>query len=252
MKRGGLALVAVALSLAALGAVAVLALVDGGPPEGALASTVVVLACGGYGTGWWVSPGYIVTAYHVVEDCGAVSVVRGEWSAQARVAHADPGLDLAVLEAPEPPFEPTYLTLARGVRVGDPVYVVGYPVQVAEEVGGDPRIVSMSPRVSPGRVLWLSPVRPVAEVSAPTDAGNSGGPVVNGEGDVAGVIIYARHGVVSEGYYMLTAPAIHGALEEWGVPHRVDTAWDSPWVLLGLGVPAAAAGIAYVWGGRNG
>ncbi len=230
---GGNAAVFVVLAIL-LSSISLVLTLTQSPSNDYLDQTVVVLSLDSYGTGWWVDSRHIVTAYHVV-DTGVQSVVRGEWSSEARIVYCDSTLDIAVLEVANPPSWARGLSLNHNIRQGDRVRVVGYPVQLYQELNGDIEAMSISPRVSEGIITWLSPTSPVAELDVSTDAGNSGGPVVHAEsGGVVGMIIYARKGVVSEGYYMLRADAIAEALKEAGVGYRVR--YDLRPYLIGVAV----------------
>ena len=224
------------------------------PNEDYLDQTVVVLSPDSYGTGWWVDKQHVVTAYHVV-DTGVQGVVRGDWSSSAKVIYFNTTLDIAILEVSNPPPWARGLSLNYNIKQGDVVRVVGYPVQLYEELQGDIKTMSISPRVATGTIAWINPEFPVAELDVSTDAGNSGGPVVNAEtGAVVGMIIYARKGIVSEGYYMLRADAIAEALKEAGLGYRVR--YDLRPYLVGVSIALQlamiVAMIAYAGRGRVG
>jgi len=185
-------------------------------------SQVVVVACNnGYGTGWFVNHDYILTAYHVVRDCSHPVAVRGGWSSNLTLVAYNDTLDIAVLRPDRPPSWARGLPLSFRVSIGDPVFVVGYPIQLYEETR-DIAIMSTTPRVASGSVSWLHPDRPVFQFDIPTDAGNSGGPVVSKEtGGVVGIVVYARPGVVSEGYFGLRMDAVAEFLDQHGIEYRV-------------------------------
>ena len=205
-------------------------------------SQVFVVACPssrGYGTGWWLnSEGYAVTAYHVVQDCRDPVGVRGSWRSNLTVVAYDPVLDVAVLRAENPPGWAHGLPLASKIGIGDEAFVVGYPVQLYEEVGRDVEKMSEIPRVNRVTITWINPDKQIMEFSPGTDAGNSGGPVVSTElGGVAGIVVYARHGVVSEGFYALRMDALAGFLDRNGIEYEVAGGHGLAW-LLGLGLLA--------------
>ena len=186
--------------------------------------TLVVKTPEGYGTGWWLnSEGYIVTAYHVVRGYnGSIQVIRGPWNSTAYITAYDPTLDVAVLRVQEPPDWARGLPLSPRIYLGQRVLVVGYPVQLFSETGEDYRLMSKSPRAAEGVVSWLHPTEPIAEFSVETDAGNSGGPVLDsGTHAVVGIVVYARKGVAGYGYYMLRSDAIASFLDTHGIPYRI-------------------------------
>ena len=186
--------------------------------------SVVLVACDGqgYGTGWWVAPGYVVTAFHVVEGCSNITLLRAPYHSRAIVRQFDPIADLAVLEASVVPSNVEPIPLAPEIYAGQEIVVVGYPVELYYEVNKDLVELSRYPRISDGIITWLNLDGRTAEFSAPTDAGNSGGPVIDKRsGGVVGIVVYARPGVVSTGYYVLRADVIAQHLDEWGIPYRV-------------------------------
>ncbi len=139
---------------------------------------------GGTGTGFLLDERTVVTAAHVVEGAVAVSVqVSGE-PMPARVAALDTSLDLAVLDLghsapgavlPLAPTDPAY---------GDSVAILGYPeggpLRMTEGTILDPYAFAViEGRSQPGLVETDASARP----------GNSGGPLVNPDGEVAGVVI---------------------------------------------------------------
>ncbi len=111
--------------------------------------------------------------------------------------------------------------------------------------------MSIAPRVSTGSIAWINHDTGVIEVTAPTDKGNSGGPVVNSEAAVVGIIVYAREGAVSEAYYVLSMERLSEALSDAGIPYGVHYPWESRWVItiaLGVALPIA---IIFLGGGRR-
>ena len=208
--------------------------------ERAYSQVFVVVCGGGYGTGWFVNHEYAVTAYHVVSQCIGknVTVVRGPWHSVAGVAAYDPVNDIAVLHVESPPGWAEGIPLTSQVAVGDPVYVIGYPVQLYEETGKNVEAMSEIPRVASGTVSWIHPDKPIFQFDIATDAGNSGGPVISKEtGGAVGLVVYARPGIVSEGYFGLRMDAVARFLDENHIEYRV--AGSHGWApLLGLGVLA--------------
>jgi len=147
-----------------------------------------------------------------------------------RVVAYDPANDLAVIRVDSPPGWAEGIPLTPEVSVGDPVYVIGYPIQLYQETQ-DVRVMSEIPRVASGTVSWLHPEKPIFQFDVPTDAGNSGGPVVSKEtGGVAGLVVYARPGIVSEGYFGLRMDYVAAFLDQHGIEYEV--AGGLPWEWL--------------------
>lgn len=205
-------------------------------------SQVTVLVCGdSYGTAWFINHEDVITAYHVVKDCtvkGKPMLVRDPWYSNATIVAFDPELDVAVLKVEYPPNWAHGLKLSPTVAIGDDVYVVGYPVQLYQEVGRDVSEMSRIPRVQKASVTWINPDRQVFEFSPGTDAGNSGGPVISVEsGGVVGIVVYARSGVVSEGFYGLRMDGLVQFLDEHNIRYSV-VGEHSVLLYTGIGVVA--------------
>ncbi len=155
--------------------------------KGVVESVVRVKTPSGWGAGFFFEDGMtVVTALHVVELGRSVQVIaRTGESRRARVVHnADQDLDLAVLEL-ERPFESfTPKPLERSPSkpaVAMPVMMIGHP---GTEAGGW--------SVSWGRVGSETLDSGAIEVDGTANPGNSGGPLVDCEGRVLGVVSYLK------------------------------------------------------------
>ena len=136
------------------------------------------------GTGFAVSEdGQIVTSHHVVADCAEVRVRPGGQEALAGTVLAqDPGNDLALLRVP------VHLAVAairddRGLRAGDSVVAVGFPL---------PGLLAPEANVTTGTVSALAGIGNDArflQMTVPVQPGNSGGPLLDLEGRVVGVVV---------------------------------------------------------------
>jgi S1-C subfamily serine protease len=127
--------------------------------------------------------GVVLTARHVIRDAAAVMVTlaNGETLAATPEASSE-ALDLAVLRVAAP--TPNYLRLAEtgATRTGSRVFTLGYPA---------PDILGPEAKYSDGAISSMSgPGGEVAllQISVPVQPGNSGGPVVDFEGRVVGVV----------------------------------------------------------------
>jgi serine protease Do len=134
----------------------------------------------GTGTGFFINNTDLVTAAHVIEGCSRVELASG---AVVNVIAANDDLDLAVLSSPE--RADTWLELGTNAaaRLGEPVTALGYPYlgqfgQGLTVTGGN---VSALPGGTFGETQLM--------ISAPVQPGNSGGPLLNGDGAVIGVVV---------------------------------------------------------------
>lgn len=152
----------------------------------AVESVVRVETPEGWGAGFvFESPTLIVTALHVVEHGRWVNVVaRDGETRRARVVHnGDQALDLALLEL-EAPFRdppPPIPASRRTPEVGLPVLMIGHP---GAKTGGW--------SVSWGRVGSEALDNGTIEVDGTVNPGNSGGPLLDCEGRVLGVVSYLK------------------------------------------------------------
>ncbi|MFK7970561.1 MAG: Do family serine endopeptidase [Bacteroidia bacterium] len=131
------------------------------------------------------SDGYIVTNNHVVDNADEVTVALNDnRSFTAEVIGTDPTTDLALLKIDESDLD--YLSLANSddVKVGEWVLAVGNPFNLASTVTAG--IVSAK-----GRNINILRNRGAIESFIQTDAavnpGNSGGALVNLDGDLIGI-----------------------------------------------------------------
>ena len=149
----------------------------------------------GTGSGFIIQGGYIVTDNHVVTLDNEISNAPLEIyfsngaSAPGVVVGRDPYSDIAVIKAAGVGGLPA-LTLGNsaGVEVGDPVIAVGSPLGLADTVTSG--IVSAVDRpVQPSQAGGTSPqvYFDAIQTDAPINPGNSGGPLVNAQGQVIGV-----------------------------------------------------------------
>ncbi|MEY4550555.1 MAG: hypothetical protein RL685_6750 [Pseudomonadota bacterium] len=146
--------------------------------------TAAVRADLNYGAGIVIDrSGLVLTNQHVVENTRAITVTPfGGTASKAEVLDSDPVLDLALLrvELQSPLADAAVLGSAATLGVGDDVLAVG-----------SPRKMFFS--VSRGMVSF--PQRPLDGVSyiqtdLPINEGNSGGPLVDREGRVVGLVSF--------------------------------------------------------------
>ncbi len=157
-----------------------------------LRPSVVRIQCGGgVGAGFvFHTSGHVATALHVVSTGRAIEVrPYGLPARAARVVAVDADHDLAILALDEPmtdvaplvvptPFEP---------QVGDAAYALGHPF--APQVLMDPRLSGLLDwSLSAGVVSGVTET--LVQVDAPVNPGNSGGPVVDAQGRLLGVVSF--------------------------------------------------------------
>jgi S1-C subfamily serine protease len=141
---------------------------------------------GGQGSGFVYSDGHVVTNDHVVTGASAVEVrfTRGEWRA-ASIVGTDPSSDLAVVRVQDPPAYPTPLPLTDAhPTVGTEVVAIGSPYGLVGSLTSG--LISGVNRSIPAPNGYTIP--DAIQTSAPVNPGNSGGPLVDLDGRVEGVV----------------------------------------------------------------
>ena len=159
------------------------------------------------GSGFIVAPsGYIVTNNHVIADAGEITVVLDDNTRlEARVVGRDSKTDLALLKvAADKPLAHVRFGDSDVARVGDWVIAIGNPFGLGHTVTAG--IISAR-----GRDINAGPYDDFLQTDAPTNRGNSGGPMFNLAGEVIGVnaLIYSPSGG-SVGIGFATPAAIAG------------------------------------------
>ena len=142
--------------------------------------------------------GHIVTNYHVVRGANAIQVsFSNNERFKARLVGADPSTDVAVLkvEVKSRALKPLPLGDSDNVRVGDQVIAIGNPFGLDRSVTAG--IVSaVQRRIEAPNNLSISHV---IQTDAALNHGNSGGPLLNAQGQVVGVNAQIETGGISQG-----------------------------------------------------
>jgi len=132
--------------------------------------------------------GIILTSYHVVQNAGTITIHYADGTrSPAVVVNAQLESDLAILRAAEIPDDVRAATLApvAGLRVGDHVVAIGAPFGLSRSLSSG--VVSGLGRTfrepNSGRNLTN-----MIQFDAAVNPGNSGGPLVNRNGDVVGIV----------------------------------------------------------------
>jgi TPR repeat protein len=134
------------------------------------------------GTGFIITRnGYLVTNHHVVEDTSKVRVQTSAGLLDAEVVRVDDTSDLALLKVAGT-FEALPVVSSRSARLGATVATVGFP-----NVG----LQGFEPKLSKGDISSLAGIQDDVryfQISVPVQPGNSGGALVDEQGNVVGVV----------------------------------------------------------------
>ncbi|MBV6416478.1 MAG: Periplasmic pH-dependent serine endoprotease DegQ [Steroidobacteraceae bacterium] len=126
--------------------------------------------------------GHIVTNHHVIDDAERVSVQLADGrQAEAHVVGRDPDTDLAVLRVGLDHMPVMPLGRSDRLRVGDVVLAIGNPVGLSQSVTQG--IVSGTGRGQ----LGVATFENFIQTDAPINFGNSGGALVNSNGELVGI-----------------------------------------------------------------
>ena len=142
--------------------------------------------------------GHIVTNFHVVQGASLIQVsFSNNERFKAKVVGVDPSTDVAVLKVNVKSRALKTLTLGNsdGVRVGDQVIAIGNPFGLDRSVTAG--IVSAVQRriESPNNLS----IAHVIQTDAALNHGNSGGPLLNAQGEVIGVNAQIETGGQTQG-----------------------------------------------------
>ena len=170
----------------------------------------------GLGTGFFINPqGHLITNHHVLEGAHGATVKTHDGTTHeiTRVLAANKAVDLIKVAVDIPSTKVRWLEVEPAAPdIADRVVVVGSPLGLEHTVSEG--IVSA--------IRDLPGVGTIFQMSAPISKGSSGGPVVNAQGRVIGVVSFqAQAGqnlnfaVATENLLKLEALATETSVAEW-------------------------------------
>ncbi len=180
---------------------------------------VQVASGSGHGSGFFISEeGHILTNSHVVGKADRVRIVTAdkEYKLTGEVLRRDPGRDVALVKIEEMPagMVPMLLPLRPALPgVGEDIYVIGSPARE-----------KLQDTVTRGIVSALrEPTRadpyPYIQGDAFVYGGNSGGPVLDGRGNIIGLCVAGYNGSAGEALDLNLFIPIGDALRKLDIAH---------------------------------
>lgn len=154
---------------------------------GNVSQTLAEKKISGYsGSGFFITPNVIVTCNHVISGASSIEIVYNNGiKLTAVVIGSDVTSDLALLRVTgmeNVAVSPLMVGDSDSMREGDRVYAVGFPL---------PLVMGMGAKMSEGIISSVGGLQGdlrIFQVSTPVQPGNSGGPLLNDQAQVVGVV----------------------------------------------------------------
>lgn len=134
------------------------------------------------GTGWLINPNHLVTAAHVVNNAKNIAVIFRDEAINASIVSSDDYNDIAILKLSKPlPLKPLILA-SNSSKLGDDIWVMGFPL--SSVLGNKIQLTTGVVSATAG----IGNDKRILQITAPIQPGNSGGPLLNSNGNVVGVV----------------------------------------------------------------
>jgi len=137
------------------------------------------------GTGVAISlAGHVVTNAHVVNQCREIRArLPGEPTMTAELVATDRLNDLAALKLARPLPHIAAFRSEQNIRQGDSIIVYGFPLAGALSADGNLTLGNVS------ALSGLANDSRMLQITAPVQVGNSGGPLLDTSGNIAGIVV---------------------------------------------------------------
>ncbi|HEY1038906.1 MAG TPA: serine protease [Bacteroidia bacterium] len=146
------------------------------------------------GTGFAInSKGYCITSLHLVRGCDSIFIGNNVIDrAGARIVYTDTKLDVAILKI-DSAFTPNWKDLPYSFKssasdLGEKIFTLGYPAQ--DIVYGEGSISSSTKNGDTN----------MFQISIPVNPGNSGGPLMDEQGNIVGVVSGKKNNAEGTGF----------------------------------------------------
>jgi TPR repeat protein len=135
------------------------------------------------GTGFIITrDGYILTCHHVIASAKEIKIIAGGNTYSAKLVRDDPNNDLALLKI-NGNFSAIGFSSKRSAKMGQEVFTIGYP---------NPGLQGVSAKFTEGTISSLTGFQDdlrLYQISIPVQPGNSGGALLDVNGNILGVIM---------------------------------------------------------------
>jgi S1-C subfamily serine protease len=175
---------------------------------------------------------HVLTAHHVIENLSEIYVVLPDGRTSAATSTGSSVFsDVAVLTLEEElAVEPLTLADSTSVKIGEAVAAIGNPLDLTETLTTG--IISQVNRYAEiGYDLETRWVANLIQFDAAVNAGNSGCPLVNAEGEVIGMVIARIEPEEGDGIYYAVSS---NKLKRVAAALIAQGSFDYPW--LGVGI----------------
>ena len=172
------------------------------------------------GSGFVVAPNRVMSNAHVVAGSNAVTVEVDGKKYDATVVSYDPDADISILDVPELPSQPLTFDM-KEAQSGTDVVVMGYPGG-GEFAATPARIREIIKLNGPDIYHTTTVTREVYTIRGNVRQGNSGGPLIDRDGKVLGVVFGAAVDDADTGF-VLTAEEVAKQMAKVGGQDAVPT-----------------------------
>ncbi|HIJ08226.1 TPA: trypsin-like serine protease, partial [Candidatus Bathyarchaeota archaeon] len=127
----------------------------------------------------------IITCHHVISNAISINVTfsnGNKYTASVKGSNANTDVAVLTITAPQSEYKPLLIINSSSLRVGDPVIVIGTPYGLEGSMSTG--IVSATNRTI---IVDQTTMTNMIQTTAPLNPGNSGGPLMNYQGQVIGM-----------------------------------------------------------------
>jgi S1-C subfamily serine protease len=172
------------------------------------------------GSGFVVAPNRVMSNAHVVAGSESVTVEADGKTYDATVVSYDPSADISILDVPDLPSTPLQFDMQEA-QTGTDAVVMGYPGG-GEFTATPGRIREIIQLNGPDIYHTTTVTREVYTIRGTVRQGNSGGPLIDRDGKVLGVVFGAAVDDADTGF-VLTSNEVAKQMARVGNTQRVST-----------------------------